>query len=1211
VAKRNALRLGASALLAVMFFAGAAFPQGAQTGGITGVVKDPHGGTVAGATVEIYNEKTGILERTLQTETDGSYTVTPLPPGSYRVEISASGFKKFRGIGVPVRLNEITRQDAALEIGELAQSVVVEATPTLINTVSATTGQPVDAHTLSSLPLASPNFLFLLALSPGASGDMPDVRSAGRGNIDINVNGQRTTNNSASLEGINVNDFNLAHFDNVPVPNPDAIQEFKVSTSLYDATQGSKGGGAVSLVLKSGSKDLHGSAFWQHRNDVFNANDWFSNQHGTPRGRLLQNVFGGSASGPVWKLGGFWFANYAGVRGRNGIDPNGSQLSPIIQNFPTNPDGTTSAALLAGAFGLTTPQIDPIAVNILNLRSTAYNGQFLVPRSGQRGCATASSATGTFTCKLNAIAQISDNQFTISYDRPFRQDKDKVAVRWFYDNGKVTKPFGTAGSLAFPEGVLLNNRFLSFTETHLFSSRQANEFRFGFNRFNQPNTPTDKVSLADIGATRPNISTVPGMYFLSITGLFSVGTGVNDERATVSNSFYYGDTWSMTVGKHTFRAGGEITRYQLNRSNKFAIRGALGFDATKVAGVTVKAFNNFLQGQVGSLQSGAGDPQRYFRALDAASFFQDDWRILPRLSLNLGLRYDLLGFAHDKFFRSGIYDPTLLQTSPPTNPFLFAQALNLGGFRGTPGVSDCTLKHCYASNDFAPRIGFAWDVFGNENWVLRGGYGIYYQQLSNQNLLQGSLAAPFFVQLINSTSSPAPFQLQNPLAGQPASTAIATAFIPQVAQFAGLRLTSGSGPLDPNKSNVGPIFVNQAGQACQGFGGTATNCVINLASFASANPNTRPPYTEQWNFTVQHELWKSWAMELGYVGAHYVGGLGIWDPQLAALASPAHPIVVTDTTGKSYSITTNTANNEPLRHLVLGLSRAKGARYVDNIGQGTYNSAQLTISHRFHGGLFFQGAYTYSHTIDNVSGSQSTDELNATRSGQGGANLLNFQNNPHQNRSRGDFDRPHRLIASYAWDLPVPKQGIWGSQAFQGWTLSGIVTYQNGLPFSLSDSTSGGAFGSVRVGTGMLICPAAVANASLPACTAGSATTLRQLQTSGPIQNRIGNYLNPNMVSTALQVPNSSDASVTGFGNIPRNAFRGPFQSDWDFSVAKNFHITERHQIQFRSDFFNLFNHPVFSSPSSVNVASPSTFAQITTTAIPPRLIQFGLRYSF
>ena len=349
---RSFLRLLGSGLVLSLLLVASAFGQASQTGGISGVVTDQTGGLVKGATVEIVSEGTGKSVRSLTTGDDGAFTTSLLPPGMYRIEITAPNFKKAVIAAVQVSITETTRQAVSLQAGRIEETVNVEATPSLINPNGPSTGQAVDAATLRTLPLASPNFLFLLSLSTGVSGEPTDVRTAGRGTADVTVNGQRTSNNSVSLEGINVNDFNLAHFDTVPLPNPSTLQEMKVSTSLYDASQGSKGGGALGLVIKSGQKDFHWEGYWQHRNDALNANEWFRNAQPSlngKRARLLQNVFGGSASGPVPKVGGFWFFNYQGVRARNGLDPNGSALSPTIQKFPTNADGTTSAAPIAPA----------------------------------------------------------------------------------------------------------------------------------------------------------------------------------------------------------------------------------------------------------------------------------------------------------------------------------------------------------------------------------------------------------------------------------------------------------------------------------------------------------------------------------------------------------------------------------------------------------------------------------------------------------------------------------------------------------------------------------------------------------------------------------------------------------------------------------------------------------------------------------------------
>src|ERR1051325_11848612 len=660
---RSALRLASAAILSLLCVI-SVFAQASQTGGITGVVSDASGALVSGATVDVINDSTGKSERTATTSADGGFSFTLLTPGAYRLEITAPNFKKAVVVDVQVRIGEIARQDVALEAGRIEETVNVEATTSLINPSSAVTGQPLGAETLRTLPLASPNFLFLMSLSAGTASEPTDVRTAGRGTADMNVNGQRTSNNSISLEGINVNDFNLAHFDTVPLPNPSTLEEMKVATSLYDASQGSKGGGSMGLVIKSGSKDYHWEGYWSHRNDALNANEYFRNANRqSKRARLLQNVFGASGSGPVPTLGGFWFFNYQGVRARNGLDPLGSALTPTIQNFPVGPDGKTSAALIAPAFNLTAAQIDPVAINILNTPSALYNG-FLVPRSGSTGCKTAASVTGTFSCSFSGVAPITDNQYTVSYDRIMRNGKDKISGRWFWDNGAVNKPYGTASSLAFPRTDTQQNRFLSITQTHILSASKINEVRLGFSRFIFANIPTDSINLSDIGATRGNSDQFPGMYQFTISGLFSVGTGVNDDRGTGSNQYNIGDTFSMTHGKHSFRFGGESIQYQLNRFNNFAVRGALTTGATS-SGVTPQpstsvnctlntndcsAFQNFLRGRVTAIQSAFGDPARNFIATDFAAFVQDDYRWSPRLTFNLGLRWEGMSFGHDKLY---------------------------------------------------------------------------------------------------------------------------------------------------------------------------------------------------------------------------------------------------------------------------------------------------------------------------------------------------------------------------------------------------------------------------------------------------------------------------------------------------------------------------------------------------------------------------------
>src|SRR6267143_56330 len=772
------------------------FAQGSESGGVTGIVKDTSGAVISGATVAVYSEQTGKLERSIVTDASGGYNVGALRPGRYRVEVSAAGFRKHL-VKFDIRLNEVERQDMLMEVGVITETVTVQAGDTLINTEAPTTGQPIDNQTLTSLPLAEPNFLFLLGLSPGTGTEPADVRKAGRANVDISVNGQRTSNNSVTVEGISVNDFNLAHFDYLPIPNPESIQEFKIATSLYDASLGSKGGGALALVLKSGTNGLHWGAYWNVRNDAFNANDWFRNAGGAPRAKLTQNVVGLDGSGPMPFLKGLWFFNVEGIRGRNGIDPNGSSITHKNNAFPTDADGTTSAALLAAAYGLPAASIDPVAVNILNLKGSYYGGTYFIPRPGQTGCdSTLIAPTGpgqstTFFCNFSKVAKVSDTQYVGTYDRSLRHDKDKVLFRVFWDDAAAIAGLKTASQLPGPLSAPIVNRFGTISYTTQISSRQLNEVKFGANRFVFATKPTDLATLAQVGASRANSSSFPGLYRFD-TGLFTFGTGVNDDRGTASNTYQWGDAWTMTVGKHTLRAGGDLYRYQLNRFNNFGTRGSITFTPigpSKAAGSCgqVKGcttWQNFITGTITGTQSGAGNPQRYFRALAGDLYFQDDYRLTPRLTINVGLRWDPLQLEHDKFFRNSNYNYKIAQepSNPFANPFLYPEALNQNGFTGTPGVSDCTLKHCWDLNNFAPRIGFAWDMSGNQKTVVRGGYGIYYQQISNQAELQGSLGAPFFVTLISTRSTSAnqlPQQRANPFTGQSAGGgAIATPFIP-------------------------------------------------------------------------------------------------------------------------------------------------------------------------------------------------------------------------------------------------------------------------------------------------------------------------------------------------------------------------------------------------------------------------------------------------
>src|SRR3989475_9189086 len=361
-----------------------AYGQGGATGAISGVVADTGGGSVAGADVQIIDTRTEAVARRLTTGSDGSFVATLLPPGTYYVVVNKSGFSEAKATGIEAHITETTRITITLKPGTVSEKVEISAQVTSVETTNATTGQSIDSVTIRDLPLATQNYQQLLTLSTGAQSELNASAQLGRGNVRIIVNGQREDNNNYLIEGISATDYNVAQATYIPLPNPDVIQEFKVQTSLYDASQGRNGGGNVNAILKSGTREFHGDAYEYFRNDVLNANEFFLNAAGQKRPPVKQNIFGASLGGPVGKEKyGFFFVNYQGTRQRSALSP-GTQINNSA--LPVLP-ADRSAASIAGAFStsdfpLTAADIDPVVLALLNFKSNQFGsspGGFLIP----------------------------------------------------------------------------------------------------------------------------------------------------------------------------------------------------------------------------------------------------------------------------------------------------------------------------------------------------------------------------------------------------------------------------------------------------------------------------------------------------------------------------------------------------------------------------------------------------------------------------------------------------------------------------------------------------------------------------------------------------------------------------------------------------------------------------------------------------------------
>jgi hypothetical protein len=340
---RTIVRVLGLALLPALL-AAVVWAQGGATGAITGQVVDASGAVVPGASVRIVNHATGQVARLLKTDAGGSFTALLLPVATYDVTVSAPGCAQGTVNGVDVRITETTRMTAKLVPQTVRQQVEVQGEVEAVETTTATTGQSIEANTIRSLPLATQNFHQLLTLSAGTNSALNASASLGRGDVRIEVNGQREDNNNYLIEGISATDYNVAELTNTPLPSPDVVQEFKVQTSLYDATQGRNGGGNINAILKGGSLRFHGDLFEFFRNDALNANEFFLKARNQPRPVVKQNIFGGSLGGPVGKDGklGFFFVNYQGTRQRSGLST-GTIISTIIPSLPTDRSASSRA----------------------------------------------------------------------------------------------------------------------------------------------------------------------------------------------------------------------------------------------------------------------------------------------------------------------------------------------------------------------------------------------------------------------------------------------------------------------------------------------------------------------------------------------------------------------------------------------------------------------------------------------------------------------------------------------------------------------------------------------------------------------------------------------------------------------------------------------------------------------------------------------------
>ena len=992
--------------------AAAAALLGQTSGTISGTVKDTSGAVVPEARVVAMSSSAGGERREAVSNSIGQYTLPFLPPGNYRIEVSRTGFAT-TVVKASLAVTERIAVDVSLQPASTAETVEVSASAQILQTETAALGRVVDGQSVKELPLSTRNFTQLLALSPGTSGPLNDAGALGRGTQNISSGGARLGSNAVYIDGVdsinlhsNTSNENAFASNGLVAPSPEAIQEFKVQTGLYDAQSGRSGGASVVLVTRSGTPQFHGLLFEFFRNDDLNANSFFLNATAQPRPILRQNQFGGTLGGPVIRNRTFFFFSFQGTRQLNGLSGSSTLSLPFIpldrsraslgQAFAGSKGTRGGPAILADG-----SNINPVALALLNLKFA--NGNFVIPSPRQftKGVNYAVSLPASYT----------ENQYIGNVDHQMTA-ANRLSFKSVISSQPAFQPLPAANVPGFGTTQDFKSRVLSLTDTHVFTPSLVNEARMGFSRLPGTVVGESAIPLSAIGMRRFNAGDFPDIPQIIVTGAYSIGYSVNADQGVNANTFHWVDTLSWTRGKHNVRGGLEARRYQDNYYSNNRLRGTM----------TIQTFGDFLTGlsgnpiaqggngtgfsNINSSSVASGVATRADRVTDFAMFVQDDWKVTSRLTINAGLRWEYLGFATDKYGRDGSFD-TRLYRAPPPNGFSsagFVQASNAAKpLTGIPKVPPTLIDNAPVRN-FAPRFGLAYKV--TSRLVFRGGYGIYYDRMSNQLGLLESLSLPGYVRTDTQGAANIASSLQNPF------------------------------PTLPQRSDF-PVLP-------QLFGGPYTDASPAIGLNA-VDPTVRTPYLQQWGANFQYLVTSATLAEVGYTGSK---GTALAAERLInqpGLASPQNPI---------NGLTTNTTANAQFRVPYIGFSPT-GLVWLETSTDSRYNSLQTSLTRRMTKGLRLLASYTLAKSLDDNSGS-ATGATFATFDGD--------QTRLSLNRGPSDFDRHHRFVINGNYDLP--KWGFgWmnkgaGQFVFQNWQMAGIAVWQTGTPFTVTDTSGAALYGT-------------------------------------------------------------------------------------------------------------------------------------------------------
>ena len=1233
ISKRHSLIVCSIALVfCLVVSAPSLFSQTAASGALSGTIRDSSGGVVPNATVTATSVGTA-QGHSATTSADGTYKIGLLPPGDYSLKIEAAGFSTVNVPSVTVVVTETAVLDQTLQVGSQTQQVEVQANAEVVETTSSTVGNVVNSDTMTSVPLSSRNYTNLLGLAAGSQANVFNAANMGRGSQDIAVNGGTIAQNNYSMDGASIVNFttngNTADGGSNPgigIVNPDAIQEFKIQTSMFDASYGRKPGANVNVVTKSGTNGFHGSAFEFFRNTILNANDFFRSENAAPqpnsRPVLNQNQFGGALGGPVKKDKLFFFVSYQETQQKNGISPAGYS-TPNEVALPANRSTASLESWLGAAFsGGNTTNLGKVLLNGTNINLVAITLLQKTNRDGTYYIPGYSAAAPTSVLQSFAIsnpATYAEHQAIGNFDYVL-SPKNTLSGRWSYSGDRTNAPMdcaatGTTVSSCLPENpaqVWFVSQYAVLKLTSSISPTFVNEARVSLQR--NVIAPQNLVSITDNGPTgvgiTPLVPSINVLDTITITGAFAFGGRGNLGTLVKPTSWEAADQISWSHGKHTVRAGFEIERDRQNWLYSGVAIGALTFNsfndflmglpgcapgtapatctASGVAGATNGTFNSSIVNS-GSIVSATppGGVAHSYRITASNAFVQDDFSVRSNLTLNLGVRWEFDGLVTDNGGLLTNVWPSLIKTN--NTPVSLGGSLgnsascpNISLPVGTPCVLGTLAGYVVPANfNFAsfpmPPVGGLYQNNQNiatqnkpalSNFAPR--IGLAWKPLSSDRFVVRAGGGYFYDRVGVTTYN------------KSTQTAIPYAVPYQQANAANWFSTFQT-PYAPGVLGWTPRWFSPA-----------TSQTSNL-NIVLTDPNYPTPLTYEWNANIQYEFLSRWVLEIGYVGTRGIHQAPdntvnqvlehqLNEPLLASSANPVNGQI------------NNSTGNASLRVPYLGFAPA-GVGADQAISDSHYNSLQTTVRKQFSYGLTLQAAYSYSRGVTTAS-------------------YINF-NDPSLPVQYGftPFIHPHRFSINYSYDLPFGKhEGLVGKLA-SGWTLSGVTVAQAGTALTLTDTRGGSVYG---FGTGSVTSTATFA----------AGMSAANVLSSGNVRQRLGNaggtaqgYFNRSAVlnnlatSAALPVIATNDGGTggTGWGNTGYGIVFGPGQFNFDTTIQKTTKvggINEGATLVFRSEFFNTFNHAQFSNPAGLD-ASKNNFGQITSTSVNPRLIQFALKYVF